>query len=133
MVGDVAKLKLPGKEELSLPVLKGTMGPDVIDIAPLSKIDVFTFDPGFRATAACESKITFIDGNQGILLHRGYPIEQLAEHSDFLEVCYLLLFGELPDAQQKEKFICECGVTYSRSNKAAHIKSGRHQKFIKPI
>src|SRR5687768_6428468 len=81
------------------------MGPAVIDIAPLAKQDYFTFDPGFRATAACESKITFIDGDKGILLHRGYPIEQLAEHSDFPEVCYLLLFGELPSKDQKEKFV----------------------------
>lgn len=100
-----AKLSLPGKEQLELPIMKGTIGPDVIDISDLSKLDVFTYDPGFRSTASCESKITFIDGNKGILLHRGYPIEQLAEQSDFLEVCYLLLFGELPTASQKEKFI----------------------------
>lgn len=105
MAEEVAELKLPGKEALSLPVLKGTLGPDVIDIGALSKAELFTFDPGFRSTAACESKITFIDGNQGVLLHRGYPIEQLAEHSDYLEVCYLLLFGELPNSSQKEKFI----------------------------
>jgi len=104
MPSEFAKLKLPGKEEVSLPILNGTMGPDVIDINALSKENIFTFDPGFRATAACDSKITFIDGDQGLLLHRGYPIEQLAEHSDFPEVCYLLLFGELPTAQQKEKF-----------------------------
>lgn len=100
-----AKLSLPGKEQLELPIMKGTIGPDVIDISDLSKLDVFTFDPGFRSTASCESKITFIDGNKGLLLHRGYPIEQLAEHSDFLEVCYLLLFGELPTALQKETFV----------------------------
>lgn len=99
-----AKLSIPGKEELSLPILKGTLGPDVIDIAALSKVDTFTFDPGFRATASCESKITFIDGDKGILLHRGYPIEELAEQSDFLEVCYLLLYGELPNPSQKESF-----------------------------
>lgn len=104
MVTEVAKLNIPGKEELDLPVLKGTMGPDVVDIAALSKADLFTFDPGFRSTASCESKITFIDGNKGMLLHRGYPIEQLAEQSDYIEVCYLLLFGELPGQQQKEKF-----------------------------
>src|SRR5690242_19317057 len=96
MASKFAKLTLPGKDELNLPVLEGTLGPEVVDIALLAKENFFTFDPGFRATASCESKITFIDGDKGILLHRGYPIEQLAEHSDFPEVCYLLLFGELP-------------------------------------
>lgn len=102
---EVAKLTLPGKETLDLPVLHGTLGPDVVDITPMSKVDTFTFDPGFRATASCESKITYIDGDKGILLHRGYPIEQLAEQSDFPEVCYTLLFGELPTKTQKETFI----------------------------
>lgn len=105
MADNSAKLSLPGKENLELPILKGTIGPDVIDIGELSKLDIFTYDPGFRSTAACESKITFIDGNKGLLLHRGYPIEQLAEHSDFLEVCYLLLFGELPTKTTKDKFV----------------------------
>lgn len=100
-----AKLTIPGKNEIDLPILKGTLGPDVIDVGSLNKENLFTFDPGFRSTASCESKITFIDGEQGMLLHRGYPIEQLAEHSDFLEVCYLLLFGELPLEKQKEQFI----------------------------
>src|SRR5690242_3562731 len=104
MTKEVASLKLPGKEELKLPILKGTLGPDVIDVGELSKIDTFTYDPGFRSTASCESKITFIDGNKGLLLHRGYPIEQLAEESDFIEVCYLLLYGELPTNEQKSKF-----------------------------
>jgi citrate synthase len=104
MTTQFAKLSMPGKEELNLPILKGTLGPDVIDIAALSKLDIFTFDPGFRATASCESKITFIDGDKGILLHRGYPIQQLAEQSDFLEVCYLLLNGELPTQPQIESF-----------------------------
>ena len=104
MTTSFAKLNIPGKDELQLPILKGTLGPDVIDIAALSKIDTFTFDPGFRSTASCESKITFIDGDNGILLHRGYPIEQLAEHSNFLEVCYLLLYGELPNRAQSETF-----------------------------
>lgn len=104
MTNEVAKLKLPGKEELDLPILNGTLGPNVVDVGLLSKIDYFTYDPGFRSTAACESKITFIDGNQGLLLHRGYPIEQLAQDSDFLEVCYLLLFGELPTLEQKNQF-----------------------------
>jgi citrate synthase len=93
------------KEPLELTVLDGTLGPSVIDVTSLSKSGLFTYDPGFMSTAACESKITFIDGEQGILLHRGYPIEQLAEHSDYLELCYLLLHGELPTAQEKEAFI----------------------------
>ena len=86
-------------------VYEGTLGPDVIDISSLYKdTGAFTYDPGFTSTASCESKITFIDGDEGVLLHRGYPIEQLAEHSDFLEVCYLLLYGELPTKAQKEDF-----------------------------
>lgn len=95
---------------LELPIRHGTMGPDVFDIAPIMKTQigehgVFTFDPGFTATAACESKITFIDGDKGSLLYRGYPIEQLAEKSDYMEVCYLLMYGELPNKTDKFQFI----------------------------
>ena len=93
-----------GKDSLDFPVLPGTLGPDVVDIRTFAKTGMFTFDPGFLATSACESKITFIDGDLGQLYYRGYPIEQLAEHSDYLEVCYLLLNGELPTAEQKAKF-----------------------------
>src|ERR1700754_4552929 len=94
-----------GGKDYELPALKGTIGPDVIDVRKLyADADVFTFDPGFTSTAACESKISFIDGDAGILLHRGYPIEELAEKSSFLEVCFLLLYGELPTAPQFEKF-----------------------------
>ena len=83
----------------------GTMGPSVVDIAQLPKeFDVFTYDPGYGATAAVESKITYIDGDAGVLLHRGYPIEQLAEKSTFMEVCYLLLNGDLPSQKQLEEF-----------------------------
>lgn len=89
---------------LTLPVLKGTLGPAVVDIGPLAKADLFTLDPGFMATAACESRITFIDGNEGILLHRGYPIDQLAESSHYLEVAYLLFYGELPTAAQLKSY-----------------------------
>jgi citrate synthase len=104
MGSTTAKLTL-GTESIDLPVRKGTIGPDVIDIAPLYKsTGAFTFDPGFTSTAACESAITFIDGDEGILLHRGYPIDQLAENGDFLEVCYVLLYGELPTKAQKEDF-----------------------------
>lgn len=93
-----------GDETISLPVTSGTLGPDVIDVKDVLAKGYFTYDPGFMATSACESKITFIDGDQGILLHRGYPIAQLAEQAEYLEVCYLLLNGELPNAQQKAEF-----------------------------
>ncbi len=94
-----------------LPVLPGTLGPDVIDIAALYKnASMFTFDPGFTSTAACKSTITFIDGDEGILLHRGYPIEQLAMQGDFLETCYLLYYGELPTPEQRKKF--EFAITH---------------------
>ncbi len=89
-----------------LNLTSGTMGPDVIDIRKLqADADMFTFDPGYTSTASCESKITFIDGDKGILLHRGYPIEELAEKSDFLEVAYLLQFGELPNPHQKAEWV----------------------------
>ncbi len=88
-----------------LPVLKGTMGPDVVDVRKFyADTGCFTYDPSFTSTAACESSITFIDGDAGLLLYRGYPIEQLAEQSDFMDVCYLLLYGELPTPVQKLKF-----------------------------
>ena len=88
-----------------LPVRSGTIGPDVIDIGALSKDHgVFTHDPGFGFTSSCESRITYIDGEAGVLMHRGYPIEQLAEKSSFMEVCYLLLYGELPKKPELEKF-----------------------------
>src|SRR6266850_2044601 len=94
-----------GDKSWSFPVYEGTIGPDVIDIAKLyGTAGIFTYDPGFTSTASCESKITYIDGDEGILLYRGYPIEQLAEHGDFLETCYLLLYGELPTAAQKADF-----------------------------
>ncbi|WP_371346382.1 citrate synthase [Ancylobacter sp. IITR112] len=93
-----------GDESWELPILNGTIGPDVIDIGKLyAHTGKFTYDPGFTSTASCESQITYIDGDEGILLYRGYPIEQLAE-SDFLETCYLLLYGELPTAAQKADF-----------------------------
>ncbi len=99
-----AKLTI-GDKDVEMPVLKGTLGPDVVDIRKLyGATDAFTYDPGFTSTASCESKITFIDGDAGTLLHRGYPIGQLAEKSSFLEVCYLLLHGELPKANEFEEF-----------------------------
>lgn len=91
---------------VELPVLKGSLGPDVIDIRSLhKKTGAFTYDPGFTSTASCSSSITFIDGKNGILLYRGYPIEQLAEKCDFLEVCYLLLNGELPHGREMKAFV----------------------------
>jgi citrate synthase len=104
MSGSTAKLEYNGNTH-ELQVRAGSVGPEVIDIAALYKdTGAFTYDPGFTSTASCESEITFIDGDAGILLHRGYPIDQLAEHSDFLEVCYLLLYGELPTKAQKDDF-----------------------------
>ncbi|MBA3049470.1 MAG: citrate (Si)-synthase [Alphaproteobacteria bacterium] len=94
-----------GDKSVDLPVLSGTTGPDVIDIRKLyGATDAFTYDPGFTSTASCESALTFIDGDVGTLLHRGYPIDQLASQSNFVEVCHLLLHGELPTAAQYEAF-----------------------------
>lgn len=105
MADKKAVLNLPGVEQpVELPILSGTEGPDVIDVRSLGSTGMFTYDPGFMATASCESKITFIDGGKGILLHRGYPIEQLAAESNYLELCYLLLNGELPNQEELAKF-----------------------------
>jgi citrate synthase len=94
-----------GDKTVEMPIYKGSIGPDVVDIRKLyAETGMFTFDPGFTSTASCESQITYIDGDAGILLHRGYPIDQLAEQSSFLEVCYLLLNGELPGPAQFEQF-----------------------------
>ncbi len=94
-----------GSPSVELPIYRGVMGPDVIDIKALyGQTGKFTYDPGFMSTAACKSAITFIDGDEGVLLYRGYPIEQLAEKCDFLEVCYLLLKGELPNLGQKREW-----------------------------
>ena len=102
---DAFRLISPSGNEMELPVLSGTTGPDVIDVGKLYKEQrVFTYDPGFVSTGSCESDITFIDGEKGILMYRGYPVEQLAEHSNFLEVSYLLLHGELPTSEQLEQF-----------------------------
>ncbi|MBV5271478.1 MAG: citrate (Si)-synthase [Afipia sp.] len=99
-----ATLTVEGKT-VDFPVLSGSVGPDVIDISKLyAQTGMFTYDPGFTSTGSCDSKITYIDGDAGILLYRGYPIEQLAEKGDFLETCYLLLYGELPTKAQKQDF-----------------------------
>ncbi|HEY0437276.1 MAG TPA: citrate synthase [Phenylobacterium sp.] len=109
-MAESAKISIGGKT-INLPILKGSTGPDVVDIRKFyAESDAFTYDPGFTSTASCESKITFIDGDAGILLHRGYPIDELAEKSSFLEVCYLLLHGELPSASEYATF--EHNITY---------------------
>ncbi|HZJ91885.1 MAG TPA: citrate synthase [Thiopseudomonas sp.] len=105
MADKKAQLIIEGKAPVELPLLTGTIGPDVVDVRNLIASDLFTYDPGFMSTAACDSKITYIDGDKGVLLHRGYPIEQLAEKSDYLETCYLLLHGELPNPEQKKEFV----------------------------
>src|SRR5215470_1248098 len=88
-----------------LPTYSGTEGPNVLDVRQLyADADIFTYDPGFTSTAACESDITFIDGDEGVLLYRGYPIDQWAEHGDFLETCYLLYYGDLPTPAQRREF-----------------------------
>ncbi|NNE23775.1 MAG: citrate (Si)-synthase, partial [Rhizobiales bacterium] len=98
-------------QSLDMDIYAGTMGPSVVDISGLYKsANVFTYDPGFTATASCESEITYIDGDEGVLLYRGYPIEQLAEHGTFLETCYLLLYGDLPNNAQRKEF--ESAITY---------------------
>jgi len=100
----IAKLTMDDGRSIELPILSGTLGADVLDLHNLAKLGMFTYDPAFFSTASCSSKITFIDGDAGLLYYRGYPIEQLAEKSDFLEVCYLLLHGELPTNEQRTDF-----------------------------
>lgn len=110
MADKKAVLTIDGIEQtVELPILTGTLGPDVIDVRSLGSTGVFTYDPGFMATASCESKITFIDGGKGVLLHRGYPIDQLAAKSDYLELCFLLLNGELPTPEERKKFEATIG------------------------
>ena len=99
-----AKLTV-GDHTYDFPLLQGTCGPDVIDIRKLyGETGLFTYDPGYKSTGSCESALTFIDGEEGVLLHRGYPIGQLAEQSSFMEVCYLLLNGELPQQEELDSF-----------------------------
>lgn len=103
-MSNTAKLQVPGKD-VEYPILTGSTGPDVVDIRKLyAQTGMFTYDPGFTSTASCESGLTFIDGDEGVLLHRGYPIGQLAEQSSFMEVSYLLLNGELPNQAELDKF-----------------------------
>ena len=119
VTGKKAVLQLDGKE-IELPIYSGTLGPDVIDVKDVLAAGHFTFDPGFVSTAACESKITFIDGGKGVLLHRGYPIDQLATKADYLETCYLLLNGELPTAEEKAAFDAKV-----RNHTMVHDQVGR--------
>ena len=101
---DLANLKLNGKD-YDFDIHNGTIGPDVVDISKLySESGKFTYDPGFTSTANCKSNITYIDGEEGVLLYRGYPIDQLAEKGNYLETCYLLLNGELPTQEEYNKF-----------------------------
>jgi citrate synthase len=103
---ETAKLTLPDGKVVELPIISSTLGPKVIDVGDLyNETGMFTYDPGFMSTASCNSAITFIDGDQGILYHRGYDIADLAEKCDYMEVCYLLLYGELPNVKQKEEFV----------------------------
>ena len=104
MADNKAKLTTVGTGEIELDVLSPTLGQDVIDVRTLGSKGYFTYDPGFTSTASCESKITFIDGDKGILLHRGYPIDQLATQASYLEVCYILLYGEAPTQKEYETF-----------------------------
>lgn len=111
VTGNVTLSEGSDDNTLSLPLIAGTVGPSVIDVRKLyADTGHFTYDPGFTSTASCDSAITYIDGDQGILMHRGYKIEELAEKSDFMEVCYLLLKGELPNVEQKNKFTHD--ITY---------------------
>src|SRR3954463_12180988 len=105
MTDKIATLGLDGSN-FNYPVLDGTVGPEVVDIRKLyAQTGMFTYDPGFTSTASCESAITYIDGEKGILLHRGYPIDQLAEKSSFMEVAYLLLHGELPPSKDLGEWV----------------------------
>ena len=103
---NTATLTLPDGNSIILPIIEGSMGPKVLDISSLyNESGMFTFDPGFTSTGSCQSKITYIDGDKGILLHRGYNVEFLASDKSFLETAYLLLYGNLPDEQSKIKFV----------------------------
>ena len=126
MAENNATLTLPTGEVVELPVLKGSYGPDVIDVSGLLKAGYFTYDPGFMSTAATESKITYIDGGKGVLLQRGYSIEDLAENSDFLETCYLLWYGQLPNQEQKQQFVSNITRHTMLHESLAHFFDGFH-------
>jgi citrate synthase len=128
MADKKAVLSIDGLEPIELPIYSGTAGQDVIDVRSLGAHNHFTYDPGFMATGSCESAITFIDGAKGVLLHRGYPIDQLAEQSNYLELCYLLLEGELPNQEQMDEFAHE--VT---TNTMMHEKIGALLKGFRVV
>ena len=111
MADKKATVQIDGLDPIELPIYQGTAGQDVIDVRTLGSHGHFTYDPGFMSTGSCESAITYIDGGKGILLHRGYPIEQLADGSDYIELCYLLLNGELPTKEQYTDFSLQ--ITHS--------------------
>lgn len=123
MADNAVTLTLSNNESLSLPIQHPSLGQDVVDIKSLGS-QLYTYDPGFGVTAACESKITFIDGDKGVLLHRGYPISQLAEHSDFMEVSYLLNHGELPSNDEKQNFIDSIKAAQQVDENVANIFNG---------
>lgn len=110
--------------DVEFPIHQGTLGNPVVEIKPLAAQGYYTFDPGFYATASCESKITFIDGEKGVLLYRGYPIDQLAYKTDYIGVCYLLMHGELPTQEQKQNFITRIGQTSDVHEQIAKFYSG---------
>ncbi len=119
-----ATIQIAGHDPIELPIYKGTAGQDVIDVRTLGSHGYFTYDPGFMSTGSCESSITYIDGGKGVLLHRGYPIEQLAEKSNYVELCYLLLNGELPDDAQLAKFSDDLTRSTMVQEKVAHFFQG---------
>ncbi len=129
-----ATLSLPGGATLELPIYRGALGPDVIDIKPLKTVDMFTYDPGFIATASCSSAITFIDGDRGQLYYRGYPIEELAKRSNFMETCYLLFYGELPTRREYQAFCNQIQyhtmVTERVANFIRGFDSGAHPMAV---
>ena len=119
MTSKKAKLSLSEHNtDIELPIYSGTIGPDVVDVGSLTSQNLFTYDPGFVSTASCESQITYIDGEKGILLHRGYPIDQLAESSNYLETCYLLLYGELPNKSNMSNLFRSFKITRWFTNKS---------------
>ncbi|MFY9178753.1 MAG: citrate synthase [Venatoribacter sp.] len=125
MADKKAYLKVDGvDEQLELPVYEGSIGPNVVDVRSLTAKGLFTYDPGFMSTAATESKITYIDGGKGVLLHRGYPIEQLAEKSDYLELCYLLFHGELPTPEQKKEYVYNITTHTMVNDQISHFFNG---------
>ncbi|KPH95059.1 type II citrate synthase [Pseudoalteromonas porphyrae] len=124
MADKKATVHIDGLDPIELPIYKGTAGQDVIDVRTLGAHGHFTYDPGFMSTGSCESSITYIDGGKGILLHRGYPIEQLAEDSDYVELCYLLLNGELPSKEQYTEFAKEITHSTMLDEKIANFFQG---------